>query len=65
MCQNFRIFRTLLIDLSLFRNKKRNPKKKIDAHNFNVSVIQIHWIPIPWYRSLGVFVWEPKALFFF
>ena len=46
----------------LFLNKERNPKTKTDVYNFNVFVIQIRWIPIPCYHSLGAFVWKPKAL---
>ena len=46
----------------LFLNKERNQKTKTDVYNFNVFVIQIRWIPIPCYHSLGAFVWKPKAL---
>ena len=48
----------------LFLNKESNPKTKTDVQNFNVSVIQIRWIPIPCYHSLGAFVWKRKALNF-
>lgn len=54
----------LFLTLYLFLFKKRNPnlKKKTDMHNFNASVIQYCWIPIPCFNSLGAFLWKPKAL---
>lgn len=62
MSKFLHFFESCFLTPYLFLNKKRNLKTKTNVHHYNVSAIQIRWIPIPCYHSLGAFVWKPKAL---